>query len=71
MIRNITVYLDCNKGEFENTIKCGFIVTENDDGEETYHNNLIDQSEYFSLNDLISDIAGIFSVSRSDILVNA
>lgn len=71
MIRNITVYLDDVESEFEDSIRCGFIVTENDFGEETYHNDLIDQSEYGSLNDLVSDIAGIFRVNRRDILVNA
>ena len=71
MIRNITVYLDNDRREFESSIRCGFIVTENDEGEETYHNDLIDQSEYYSLNELVSDVAGIFRVNRSDILVNA
>ena len=71
MIRNITVYLDDNGSRSESSIRCGFIVTENDDGEETCHSNLIDQSEYCSLHDLVSDIAGIFRVNRSDILVNA
>ena len=69
MIRNITVYLDNGTKEYD-SIRCGFIVTEDDEGEETYHNNLIDQSEYYSLQDLVSDIAGIFSVNRNDILVN-
>ena len=71
MIRNITVYLDNEAQEHESSIRCGFIVTENDEGEETYHNDLIDQSEYYSLNELVNDIAGIFRVNRSDILVNA
>ncbi|MBU0480075.1 MAG: hypothetical protein KKG47_03120 [Proteobacteria bacterium] len=71
MIRNITVYLDDAGNESENVIRCGFIVTENDNGEETCHNDLIDQSEYSSLNDLVLDIAGIFKVNRRDILVNA
>ena len=71
MIRNITIYLNSDPGEFENSIRCGFIVTENEKGEETYHNNLIDQSEYYSTRDLVSDVTGIFRVNRSDILVNA
>ncbi|MBU0676077.1 MAG: hypothetical protein KJ950_15680 [Proteobacteria bacterium] len=71
MIRNVTVYIDNNPGEIENTFRCGFIVTENIDGEENYFNDLIDQSEYYLLRDLVSDIAGILKVRKRDIMVNA
>ena len=70
MIRNVTVYIDNNLGEMENTFRCGFIVTENIDGEENYYNDLVDQSEYHSLNDLVSDIASILKVCKCDIMVN-
>lgn len=71
MIRNVTVYIDNDPSEIENTFRCGFIVTENSKGEENYYNDLIDQSEYYSLNDMVSDIAGILNVRKSAIMVNA
>ena len=71
MIRNVTVYIDDSPNERENTFRCGFIVTRNIDGKESYYNDLVDQSEYYSLNDLVSDIAGILNVHSSAIMVNA
>ncbi len=70
MIRNITVYLDNNQPELMESLRCGFIVAENEDGEETFHNDLIDSSEYHSLQDLVNDIAGIFRVHRETVLVS-
>ncbi len=69
MVKNITVYLDTDQLEFENSVRCGFIVSENDEGEETFHNDLIDSSEYHDLNDLVNEITGIFSVPREVVLV--
>ena len=69
MVKNITVYLDTDQLEFENSVRCGFIVSENEEGEETFHNDLIDSSEYHSLKDLVDDIIGIFRVPRDIVLV--
>lgn len=71
MIRNITVYLDNEQQKFIDTIRCGFIVTENEAGEETFHNDLIDSSEYVSIKELVDDIVGIFQVRRRDVLIAA
>lgn len=71
MIRNITVYLDTDQLEFHERIRCGFIVAEDVDGAETYHNDVIDSAEYCSVNELINDVMGIFSVGRESILVAA
>ncbi len=69
MVKNITVYLDNERRNFMDSIRCGFIVTENDDGEETYHNDLIDQSEYPTVRALVDDIVGIFNIHRDAVWV--
>lgn len=69
MVKNITVYLDNEQLEFTNSVRCGFIVSENDQGEESFYNDLIDSSEYHSIQELIDDIVGIFKVQRSAVLV--
>jgi len=71
MVRNITVYLDNEQQQFMDTVRCGFIVAENEDGEETFHNDLIDSSEYQSTKELVDDIIGIFQVRRRDVLIAA
>ena len=69
MIKNITVYLDNTPSEFMDTLRCGFIVSEDEAGEETFHNNLLDNSDYYSVKELIDDIVGIFKIHRDAILV--
>ena len=69
MVKNITVYLDNEKLEFVDRVRCGFIVTENEDGNENFHNDLIDQSEYRSIKELVDEIVGIFHISKNNILV--
>ena len=71
MIRNITVYLDNEQQQFMDTVKCGFIVAESETGEETFRNDLINNSEYPSIKELVDDIVGIFQVQRHDVLVAA
>ncbi len=71
MVRNITVYLDSQQQEFYDSIRCGFIVAEDERGEESFHNNLLDSSEYHGIQELIDDIVGIFDVKRSRVLVAA
>ncbi len=69
MIKNITVYLDNTASDFMDTLRCGFIVSEDETGEETFHNNLLDSSDYYSIKELIDDIVGIFKIHRDAILV--
>lgn len=69
MLRNITVYLDNQQQEFHNSIRCGFIVAEDEKGEETFHNDLLDSSEYHGVQELIDDIVGIFEIPRQRVLV--
>lgn len=71
MIKNITVYLAHDRKNFTERVRCGFIVAENEDGDETFHNNLIDQSEYPTVNELVDDIVGIFNVHRDTVCVAA
>ena len=63
------VYLDTGKIEFTDRVRCGVIVSENEDGNETFHNDLIDQSEYPTIKELIDDIVGIFHVSKQNVMV--
>lgn len=69
MVKNVTVYLDNGKMEFTDRVRCGFIVSENEDGKEIFHNDLIDQSEYPTIKDLVDDIVGIFQVSKNNVSV--
>ena len=71
MVKNITVYLDNERQECMDRIRCGFIVAENVDGKETFHNDIIDHSEYPSVKELVDDIVGIFKVNRDSVLVAA
>ncbi len=71
MFRNITVYLDNQQQEFHESIRCGFIVAEDDKGEETFHNDLLDSSEYQGVQELIDDIVGIFDIQRQRVLVTS
>ena len=69
MTKNIVVYLDSDQFEFNTSLRCGFIVSEDEKGKETFHNDLIDSSEYYSINELVDDIVGIFKVRRDAVLV--
>ena len=69
MIKNITVYIDNSHSEFMDTLRCGFIVAENETGEETFHNDLIDSSDYYSIRELVDDIVGIFNIHRNAVLI--
>ena len=71
MIRNITVYLDNQQQEFHNSIRCGFIVSEDERGEETFHTDLLDSSEYHGVQELVDDIVGLFDVRRNRVFVTA
>ena len=70
-VKNITVYLDNEQQKFMDSDRCGFIVPENENGEETFRNDIIDSSEYPSLHELINDIAGFFNVCRDVVMVAA
>ena len=69
MIKNITVYVDNSQSEFMDTLRCGFIVSEDESGKETFYNNLLDSSDYYSIKELVDDIVGIFKIHRGAVLV--
>ncbi|MEN8140381.1 MAG: hypothetical protein ABFR97_04060 [Thermodesulfobacteriota bacterium] len=71
MIRNVTVYLDNEQLEFNNSVRCGFIVAQDERGEETFHNDLIDSADYHDIGALVSDISGLFAVRREAVMVAA
>lgn len=70
MIKNLLVYLDDNQLEFmDGAVRCGCLVAENDEGEETMLQNVIDSSGFSSVKELVDELLGIFNLHRSDILV--
>ena len=69
MVKSVTVYLDNESPKFMERVRCGFIVAENEAGEETFHNDLIDNFEYPGLKELIDDIAGLLHVHRDEVWV--
>jgi hypothetical protein len=71
MVKNVTVYLDSDGPEFMERVRCGFIVAVNEEGEETFHNDLIDNFEYLSIKELIDDISGLLQVRREEVWVTA
>jgi hypothetical protein len=70
-VKNVTVYLDNEQKKFHDSVRCGFIVAENATGDETFYNDLIDNSEYSNLHELINDVAGVFNVRRDVVWVAA
>ncbi|MBU0728739.1 MAG: hypothetical protein KKE17_09215 [Proteobacteria bacterium] len=72
MIANVTVFLDDNELEFmDGTLRCGYVVAEDENGEETYHHDLLDNSGYLSVNDIVHDVSGILNVDREMVLIAA
>ena len=69
MIKNIIVYLDNERKELMDSVRCGFIVAEHINGEETFHNDIIDHSEYPSVKELVDDIVGVFNIHRDAVWV--
>jgi len=71
MVKDVTVYLDDNELEFtDNEIRCGFIVSRDNNGEETLHHDLLDNKGYYNVRDLVGEVAGLFRVRREVVLVN-
>lgn len=71
MVKNVTVYLENEGSEFMDRVRCGFIVAENETGEETFHNELIDTFGYSCKKELIADIAGLLQVRRDKVWIMA
>ncbi len=69
MLRNITVYLDNEQQKFKDSVICGFIVAEFQNGEETFHSDIIDSFKCQSMHELIKDIAGAFNVRRNVVML--
>lgn len=69
MIQNVTVYLDNERPIFTDSVRCGFIVAREANGRETFHNDLIDNSEYPSLKELVVEIAAMLKVRRSAVWI--
>ena len=72
MIRNVMVFLDDNELEFmDGTIRCGYIISQDENGEESYHFDLLDDSGYLSVTELVDEITGILQVDREAVMVAA
>jgi len=70
MVQNVTVYLDEEMPPVSGRVRCGFIVARDHRGRETLHNDLIDNSEYPGLKELIGDIAAVLKVRKSAVWVS-
>lgn len=71
MINAVRVYLEDNCGDYsDGTIQCGFMVSEDESGQEQIHQGLVDNAGYRSLRELVREIAAIFEVSTEMIVVD-
>ena len=71
MVTYARVYLDENSHEYgDEAVRCGIIVTRDTTGKEQFHQEIIDNAGYACVQDLVRDIAGIFNISRQQVLVN-
>lgn len=71
MVQNVTVYLDNERPKFSESesVRCGFIVARDTNGRETFHNDLIDNSEYPSLKELVVEVAAMLKVQRGAVWI--
>jgi hypothetical protein len=65
MVANVKVYLDDNVPEYMEGIKrCGSVISEDENGDKIKdHQELIDNTEYHSAEELIKDVANRLGVS--------
>lgn len=72
MITNVTVYLDENRLEFmDGALRCGAIVAEDENGEETFFHNLVDNAGYRSTRELIGEIVALLGIRPESVLLAA
>ncbi len=72
MITNVTVFVDDNELEFmDGAIRCGYIVAEDENGAETFHHDLLDNSGFPTIKELVDEVTGILNVDRDVVLVAA
>ncbi|MFC1523220.1 hypothetical protein ACFL6N_00375 [Thermodesulfobacteriota bacterium] len=72
MIRNVWVFLDDNELEFmDGAFRCGYIVSEDEQGETIFHQNLLDNSGYLSVNDIVDEVTGLLQIRRENVTVCA
>lgn len=72
MITNVTVYLDDNQLEFmDGALRCGTVVAEHENGEETFFHNLLDNAGYRSARELISEIVAILGIRPESVFLAA
>ncbi len=64
-IVRVIVELDDMPEYMEGIIRCGSVISEDENGNETEHDELIDNTEYESTQDLINDIAKKLGVDPS------
>lgn len=46
-------------------IRCGSVISEDSDGKETDHQDIIDNTDYHSTEELIEDVASRLNVDKS------
>lgn len=66
----VSVTLDDDVPEYmTGIIRCGSVIAEDSNGEETDHQEIIDNTEYHSIQELIDDVALRLGVDKSIIEV--
>jgi hypothetical protein len=69
-IVSVTVTLDDNVPEYmAGIIRCGSVVSEDEDGKERGHEELVDNAEFHSEKELISHVANRLGVNPSIIRI--
>ncbi len=72
MITNVTVFLDDNQLEYmDGAVRCGYIVAQDEQGRETFYQDLLDNSGYPTTRELVDEVAGLLQVRREEVLVAA
>ena len=68
MQTNIMVYLDENNLEgYDELLRCGHLVLTDENGDQSIVNDLLDNSGYFSRDELIGDVVSLLGVEKESV----
>jgi len=70
-IINVIIYLDDNVPKYmSGIIRCGSIISEDEDNNEIDHQDLIDNTEFHSVEDLINYVADKLKVHKNIVQID-
>jgi hypothetical protein len=65
MIKSVRIYLDDNVPPYmEGIIRCGSVISEDDKGKERDHQELVDNKEFHTREELIKDVSDRLRVKK-------